>query len=148
MRRRRAPTLQKSTGTAEALNAQRLRDLEAKHAADEQARRAAEEQTILRALKDLEGAYNSKDLASVRKLWSEAPSMLGGVFKEAKDFKFELQPSGQATISGNSATIVCTRVTNYRAKGDSGPIQRRTEPVKVTLSREASTWVIRSIVGQ
>jgi hypothetical protein len=129
--------------------AQRLKEQEAKRAADERGRRAAEEQSILKALKDLEAAYNNKDLASVQRLWSEAPkSTLGTVFKEAKDLKYELQPSGQTTISGNSASVVCTRVTNYRAKGDNGPIQKRTEQVRVTLTREASTWLIRSIVVQ
>jgi hypothetical protein len=133
----------------EALNAQRLRDSETKRAADEQARRTADEQAVFRALKDLEGAYNNKNLAAVRGLWSEAPvNMLSVTFKEAKDLKFELQPSGQATISGNSASIVCTRVNTYRAKGDNGPIQKHSEQVRVTLTREASTWLIRSIVVQ
>jgi hypothetical protein len=125
---------------AEALAAQRLREQKDQ----EQAKRAGDEQAITKVVRDFEAAYNQKDLAELQKLWSGIPvATFRRQFREAKDLKFQLQLIGQPTLNGNSAMALCTRSLNYKAQ--SGGVFTNSERVKLTLTREGSGWVIRSI---
>lgn len=124
------------------LAAQRLKE----QTSQEQSKRAAEEQAITAVLKEFEAAYNRRDIGALQSLWSGVPvAVYRQEFKDAKDLKFQLQPAGEITVNGGSASVVCTRTLAYQ--GRSGGRQTHSERVTVTLSREPSGWVIRSING-
>jgi hypothetical protein len=46
-------------------------------------------------------------------------------------------------MNGNGATVICTRTQSFRGQVDG--LHTVSERVKITLSREASGWLIRSI---
>jgi len=125
---------------AEAAAAQRSRE----QRDQEQAKLIAEQQAVVKVLREFDDAYNRRDLASLQRMWRALPvTTYRQQFREAKDLKFQLQLIGQPAITGNSATATCTRTLSYR--GQSGGPQTRSERVKLTLSKESSGWVIRSI---
>jgi hypothetical protein len=125
---------------ADALAAQRSRE----QADREQARRASDRQAIVGVLNSFEAAYNRKDLSALQKLWNDLPATtFRNQFREATNLRFQLQLVGQPEIDGNSATAICTRALSY--KGQSGAVFSIHERVKVTFSREASGWSIRTI---
>ena len=126
--------------TAEVLATQRLREQKDQ----EQAKRAADEQAIVNVLKEFEAAYNRKDLPSLQRLWSAVPvARYRQQFRDSRDLQFRLEIAGSPAVNGNLATAICTRTQSYR--GQVGDLQTHTERVKLTLSREASGWLIRSI---
>ena len=125
---------------AEALASQRLREQKDQ----EQARRAADEQAIVKLLKDFEAAYNRKDLPSLQRLWNGIPvSTYRQQFRDSKDLQFRLEITAPPVMNGNGATVICTRTQSFRGQVDG--LQTVSERVKLTLSREASGWLIRSI---
>jgi hypothetical protein len=125
---------------ADALAAQRLKETKDR----ERAKAANDEQAIIRVLKEFESAYNRRDLASLQRLWNGvSAATYRQQFHEAKELSFQLQANGQPVVSGDTATTICTRTLTYR--GQSGGPQTHSERVKVTLNREGSGWVIRSV---
>ena len=125
---------------AEALASQRLREQKDQ----EQSKRAADEQAIVKLLKDFEAAYNRKDLPSLQKLWNGVPvSTYRNQFRDSKDLQFRLEIAAPPVMNGNGATVICTRTQSFRGQVDG--LQTVSERVKLTLSREASGWLIRSI---
>jgi serine/threonine-protein kinase len=125
---------------AESFAAQRQRELKEQ----ERVKSAADQQAIAKVVQDFEAAYNLRDLASLQTLWEGAPiTAYQNQFREAKQLVYQLQPTGQPFVAGNSATVTCTRTLFY--KGQSGGSQTHTDRVKVTLSREPSGWLIRAI---
>jgi serine/threonine-protein kinase len=124
----------------EALAAQRLKEAKDR----EQAKAASDEQGIRRVLKEFESAYNRRDLITLQQIWNTVSvATYRQQFREAKDLNFQLQLAGQPAVTGDSATAICTRTLTYR--GQSGASQTHSEQVKVTLNREGSGWLIRSI---
>jgi predicted Zn-dependent protease len=110
----------------------------------ERVKSAADEQAVVKVLQNFDAAYNRRDIAALKKLWDGVPvSAYRQQFREAQDLAFHLEILGQPVVTGNSATAICTRTLIYR--GQSGGDQTHSERVKVTLSRERSGWVIRSI---
>jgi serine/threonine-protein kinase len=125
---------------SEALASQRLRE----QREQEQARRATDERAILKVLEDFDTAYNRRDLPWLQRLWDKLPiAIYRNQFREAKDLQFQLRPTGQPSVNGASATVMCTWTLSYR--GQSGGMQTHSERVKLTLSREVKGWLIRSI---
>ncbi len=121
---------------AEASAAQALREKEQKKLADEQA--------VLKTLKDFETAYNRKDIATLQKIWSGLPAAAyRQQFDDAKELRFQLAPTGQPSVTGDSATVTCTRSLVYRGK-ILGVLQV-SERVAVTLVRNSSGWLIGSM---
>ena len=121
---------------AEASAAQTLRDREQKKRADQQA--------VVKVLKDFEAAYNSKDIGALQKIWSGLPvATYRQQFADAKELRFQLEPVGQPSMNGDSASVTCTRRLVYRPR--SGPAMTAAEPVTVTLFRSSSGWQIGSI---
>ena len=64
-------------------------------------------------------------------------------FRESKDLEFRLEIVATPIVNGNGATVVCTRTQSFRGQVDG--LQTVSERVKLTLTREASGWLIRSI---
>jgi len=125
---------------SEAVAAQRLREQKEQ----EQARRAADEQAIVKIIRDFDAAYNKKDLPALQKLWSGiSVTSLRRQFREARDLQFQLQLLGKPEVNGDSAAAICSRALSFR--GQSGGVQTSNDRVKVTLVRDGSGWVIRSI---
>jgi len=125
---------------AEALASQRLREQKDQ----EQVKRAADEQAIVKLLKDFEAAYNRKDLPSLQKLWNGVPvATYRNQFRDSKDLQFRLEVAAPPVMNGNGAIVICTRTQSFRGQVDG--LQTVSERVKLTLSREASGWLIRSI---
>jgi eukaryotic-like serine/threonine-protein kinase len=121
---------------AEASAAQALREKEQKKLADEQA--------VLKTLKDFETAYNRKDIGTLQKIWSGLPAAAyRQQFDDAKELRFQLAPAGQPSVTGDSATVTCTRSLVYRGK-ILGVLQV-SERVSVTLVRNSSGWLIGSM---
>jgi serine/threonine protein kinase len=136
----RAMLAELSRASAEAVAAQRLREQKEQ----EQSARISDEQAIVRVLKDFEGAYNRKDIASLQRLWEGVPvGTYRQQFKEATNLSFQLRIQGPPSVHGNEAVAICTRSLSY--KGQNGRPQTHTERVRVSLSRSASAWVIRSL---
>jgi hypothetical protein len=122
------------------LASQRLREQKDQ----EQAKRAADEHAILSVLKEFEAAYNRKDLPALQRLWSGVPvSRYRQQFREARDLEFRLEIVGPPILNGNSATVLCTRIQSFRGQVDG--LQTVRERVTITLTREGSGWLIRSI---
>jgi serine/threonine-protein kinase len=110
----------------------------------EQKKRAADQQAIVKVLAEFEAAYNRRDLAALQRIWSAVPvTTYRQQFRDARDLIFQLHVIGQPEVSGNSAAAICSRMMSYR--GQSGGLQTHSDRVKVSLSREASGWVLRSI---
>jgi hypothetical protein len=125
---------------ANILAAQRQRDQKDQ----EQAKSVSDLQAILKVLRDFTTAYNGRDLETLQKLWSGVPiAAYRQQFREARDLQFQLQSTSPPVVNGNTAMAICTRTLTYR--GQSGGSQTHSEKVLVTLSRDASGWVIRSI---
>jgi len=125
---------------AEALASQRLREQKDQ----EQVKRAADEQAIVKLLKDFEAAYNRKDLPSLQKLWNGVPvATYRNQFRDSKDLQFRLEVAAPPVMNGNGAIVICTRTQSFRGQVDG--LQTVSKRVKLTLSREASGWLIRSI---
>jgi len=125
---------------AEALAAQRARE----QRDQEQARHASEQQAIVGVLKEFEAAYNKRDLAALQRIWKALPAATyRQQFRDAKDLTFQLQLMGQPEIAGNSAVATCARTMSYR--GQSGGLQTHSGHVRITLTREPSGWMIRTI---
>jgi tetratricopeptide (TPR) repeat protein len=124
----------------EAIASQRLREQKDQ----EQAKHVADEHAIINVLKEFEAAYNRKDLPSLQRLWNDVPvARYRQQFREAKDLQFRLEVSGPLVMNGSLATVICTRTQSYRGQVEG--LQTVSERVKLTLSREASGWLIRSI---
>jgi hypothetical protein len=127
--------------------AQRAKDLRAREQ-DQAKQAAAEQQAIGRVLTAYADAYNQMDLRALQGIWSSMPKAVAdgtrNQFRDARSVTYQMTPTGQATISGNSATITCTRVLRLVTKGGDRlpPVNER---VRVTLTRSASGWGISSI---
>jgi hypothetical protein len=110
----------------------------------EQMKRAADQQAIVKVLAEFEAAYNRRDLAALQRIWSAVPvTMYRQQFRDARELTFQLHLIGQPEVNGNSAAAICSRTMTYR--GQSGGLHTNSDRVKVSLSREASGWVFRSI---
>ncbi len=113
------------------------------------ARAAADTQAILKTISDYETAFIQKDLATMQRIYNPMPANLREQFKDAKRLRsvsFQLKPTEAPSVTGNSATVVCTRTQSITfSNGDH--IAPPTERVRVTLVRMGSGWVIREISG-
>ncbi len=109
---------------------------------------AADSAAVLNALKEFEAAYNQKSLASMQALWTGMPKSTAEIyrnqFRDAKSVDFRLTPSGQPTINGNDATVICARSLKFIAKNGQRPPETN-DQVNVALVRSGSQWTIRSI---
>lgn len=100
-----------------------------------------ENDMILATLRSLEQAYSIKDANAVCGIWPKCPrKTFEQVFKSAQSASLSLHPIEAASISGDSASIVCTRrtVTVY------GGAQQKVDEQKVTihLRKQNENWRI------
>ena len=110
----------------------------------QQAGPITDEQGINRALSAFEAAYNRKDLAELATIWSSLPrEAYRNQFRDARTLTFQLRPTGKPAISGDTASVDCTRILSITTSGQRLPAV--TERVRVTLSRASSGWLIQSI---
>jgi hypothetical protein len=107
-------------------------------------RQATEHQAITQTISDFEGAYNRRDLKSLQALYSGLQKSVGDQFKDARTLSFQLRPMGQPVVSGDSATVTCTRTLDvtFKTIPRQPPVSER---VLVTLVRAGAKWVIRAI---
>jgi hypothetical protein len=128
---------------AAALEAQRQ-----KQAADKQAELTADQDSINATLRSFESAYNQKDAKGLQAIWNAmSPStakLIRDQFKIARTINYQLRPAGKAVISGDTASIDCTRTLDLVTRnGDHPPAV--TERVRVTLRKSGSKWVIQDM---
>jgi hypothetical protein len=140
---------QDARNMSRALKRQQQDTVAAAQQAKQQASRGAADSTaVLNALRDFEAAYNQKSLATMQGLWTSMPRTAAEIyrnqFRDAKLLDFRLTPSGQPTITGNEATVICTRSLNFVAKNGQHP-REINDRVRVDLARSGSQWTIRSI---
>jgi hypothetical protein len=129
--------------------AKRAADEQAKRQADEQAKnnaRAAELQSVTRALKDYQAAYEHKDAAALQAIWpSISKQSLDGIrgsFRDASEVAMELRPVGDPEIAGSTATVTCERT--IRQVIQKKPFEASTR-VRIVLSRKGTGWLIQSV---
>jgi tetratricopeptide (TPR) repeat protein len=132
-----------------AIDKQQQDQLAAAEQAKEQAnRKAADSAAILSALKDFERAYNQKSLALLQGLWTGMPKSVAesyrNQFRDAKSLDFRLTPAGHPAVSGNEATVICTRSLRFVAKNGQRPPETN-DRVRIGLERSGSQWTIRSM---
>jgi len=112
-------------------------------------RNAMDQQGIQRALAAYQNAYNSKNAAALQGIWPSIPKStlkkLQSEFKDASTLTFQLQAAGPAAINGATASVACTRSTNFT--GRDGARQSQTDQVRVILTRQGAAWVIQAITG-
>ncbi len=110
----------------------------------EQAKRAADIASIQQTLAAYESAYNNKNLGGMQAAWPSMPKLdikrMREMFKDIKSFTFQLQPTQQPQISGDSATVTCVRRVESKQIPSTGD-----DRVRITLSRAGAGWIIRSI---
>ncbi|HET9406176.1 MAG TPA: protein kinase [Candidatus Sulfotelmatobacter sp.] len=97
---------------------------------------------ILSALGRLEQAYSDKNANEVCAIWRNCPRGLDGIFKQVTSVSIKFQPSGPVNISGDTATLACTRTSVTVYKEGPKPVSSR---VTVRLHRQANGWEIESI---
>jgi hypothetical protein len=117
--------------------------------AKEQARAAAAEiQAVNGTIKAYETAYNDMKLADLQRIWPGMPKTTrdstSAQFRDAKTVSFKLEPIGQPMVSGNSATVTCTRTSSMVPKSGKTP-PPESDRVTVILDRSPTGWLIRSI---
>jgi serine/threonine-protein kinase len=101
---------------------------------------------VLSALQNFQTAYNQHDVSTLSQLWRDSRSLAATVneFKVAKVSQLQLSCSPSPSMSGSTATVSCTRTKVFQFKGG-GKEERNSDNVEVTLDKENSAWVIRSI---
>ena len=109
-------------------------------------RAAADATAILRTISDFETAYNGMDGAAMQRLYDNMPAILRNQFRNLKSVSYQLKPLEAPAVSGNSATVMCTRAVSMVAKNNDRQ-NPKPERVRVTLSRTTSGWVIREITA-
>lgn len=138
--------MEKEEADADAAAAARLREAREREAKEKEAadRAASDEQSISRTLSAFEAAYNRKDLAGLATIWSSLPrETYRTQFGDARALAFQLRPTGKPAVSGDTATVDCTRILSITTSGQRVPAA--TERVRVTLSRAPSGWLIQNI---
>jgi hypothetical protein len=137
--------IDKQEADARAAAQQRAREQNAKVAAD---RALVDEQGIDRTLAAFEAAYNRKDLRGLAGIWSSMPrgtsEKTAEQFRLAKTLVYQLQPSGKPVLTGDTASVDCTRILNLTTRDGLRP-PPVSERVRVNLSRAPSGWLIQSI---
>jgi len=143
---------------ADALAVQRSKELEEKEkekeqsnrkaAEDQLTRKGADEQSIAQTLSEFEAAYNRKDLTGLETIWNPMPGNTSAIIREqfriARTITFQLRPLASPVVSGDSASVDCTRTLNLVARDGQRP-PAVSERVRVSLSRTRSGWAIQGI---
>jgi serine/threonine-protein kinase len=133
---------------ADALAVQRSKELEEKEKKEQLNRKAGDEQSITQILSEFEAAYNRKDLVGLETIWNPMPgntaSIIGEQFRIARTITFQLRPLASPVVSGDSASVDCTRTLNLVARDGQKP-PAVSERVRVSLGRTRSGWAIKEI---
>jgi eukaryotic-like serine/threonine-protein kinase len=103
-----------------------------------------ENDMILATLRRLEQAYSTKDTSAVCGIWPKCPrKTFEQVFKSAQSASLSLHPLEAASISGDSASIVCTRRTVTAYAGAQQNVNE--QKVTIYLRKQDDNWRIDSI---
>jgi serine/threonine protein kinase len=113
----------------------------------EQAHKAGvERQAIQQLLSRYESAYQTRDADALEAVWPSIPprtlASIRTTFRNARSISLDLNPAGEANISGDTATLVCRR-TLQQSFGDK-PLQNQ-DTITLKLRRQGVSWVIESI---
>jgi serine/threonine-protein kinase len=131
---------------ADALAREQQKKKDSEHAQSNSA--ALDQQAIVRAIGAFESAYNRMDLPGLQALWNGMPKSTSDAYRDqfrfAKSVAFQLQPLEAPAVSGDTATVACTRSLSLTLKSGPRP-PGVNEKVRVTLGKAGTGWVIRSI---
>jgi tetratricopeptide (TPR) repeat protein len=135
--------------TIGSIESQQLKAAQEAQKANEQAsRNAADANAVTGAIGQFEAAFNRRDLPGLQAIWTGMPKGNAEVyraeFRDAKSLTFHLTPIAQPKVSGDSASVICTRSQTFVAKNGQHP-PPTSEAVRVDLARAGSQWVIRRI---
>jgi hypothetical protein len=117
-------------------------------AKDQADRSSSERQAILNTISQFEAAFNRRDLAALRSIWTGMPKAAGEVyrneFRDTRSLEFRLTPVGPPDVNHDQATVICTRTQNFVAKNGAHP-PPTSDRVRVALVRVGSQWNISAI---
>ncbi|MGH9667569.1 MAG: PEGA domain-containing protein, partial [Bryobacteraceae bacterium] len=143
----RALIIQIEKQDADALAAQRAQQQKEKDRAQAQLH-SLDNEAVLQAVSAFEAAYNRLNLKALQSVWPGMPKNTADSFRDqfryTKTLRFQIRPSGQPVVSGDSATVNCARTLDLTTK-DGQHAGVADERVRVTLNRAGSGWVIRAI---
>ena len=107
----------------------------------------ADVQAIQRTLSEFEAAYNKMDARAIAQVYA-APvpqTLSANYFKPFKSITVHLTPTASPVITGDVATVTCTRSISGVMKNGDRP--SGSDRVRVTLNRAGSGWMIRDITS-
>ncbi len=134
-------TIQKREAADAAAAAERAR--QEKLAEQEKAGKSADVQAIQQVLSEFEVAYNNKDPKAMASVYNPLPAGLASELKQYKSVSFQIRATEPPVVTGDSATVVCTRSLSVVAGG--GHYSQPAERVRVTLAKAGTRWTIREI---
>ncbi len=109
---------------------------------------AQDQQAITHTLATFESVYSRMDLSALRTIWQGMPEttadVVGKQFQFAKSLTMRLQTQGAITVTGDSASVVCSRTLSLVPKGSRRAVVN-SDRVRVALARAGTGWVIRAI---
>ncbi len=113
-----SPHAQEARGLIDTI--QRREAADAAAAADQRKKtdqaRAADIQAVKQTLIDFEAAYNRMDSAAIKRVYDSLPEATIKQLKDTKSITFHIMPSEQPVVTGDTATVVCTRSSAFVAK--------------------------------
>jgi hypothetical protein len=105
---------------------------------------SADRGEIAKAFTAYATAFEKKDIGLLKSVWPTLPeASLAQAFRGRGEIRSQLRPLAQAEITGDRATVRCTRVTEQVTQfGRQKPVE---ETRTVKLRREGGRWIIYAI---
>ncbi len=102
---------------------------------------------VMQTLKRYADAYQHKNTDELQTIWPDLAKpdrkKIADSFKSAASIQIELKPSGDPTISGDTATVSCERSLLYTFSG--GEQKTFADHVTIRLRKKAGTWLIEDV---
>jgi serine/threonine-protein kinase len=104
---------------------------------------AADRSQILKVLATYAAAFETKDLPLLKSVWPAAPENLAQALRGKGVIRSQLRPLALAEITGDGATVHCTRITEQITQfGRQKPVE---EIRTVHLHKQDGRWIISGI---
>ena len=104
---------------------------------------AADRAEISKALSLYNAAFEKKDITLLKSVWPNLPAILSQAFRGKEAIRSQLHPLAPPEVTGDRASVRCTRVTEQVTQfGRKKPVEDT--PI-VRMRRESEHWAIYAI---
>jgi hypothetical protein len=109
-----------------------------------EAARQQDRQAIQALVQRYKASIEARDFEALKAVWPTAPAGVRQGLQLARSWRVDLQPSGDAQVTGDAATVVCQRRDEMVANdGTKAPVKTVTQ--KFSLRKRAGSWIIEGI---